>query len=572
MGRKRHLRARVGAALLAISGLPAAWSGSAVAADIDATAPYPASVRSVLTIPTPSLHALDPQVTVRPDGRQLLLWREWNERAKASSLYVSTRRSLTQPWRRMARLTTRLVSDVARIATGPDGTTAVLWKDGPKVAPSGVTYAGILRLRIMPPGGARWSRTYTIDDARHPHGIRDFAVTVAPDGDVTVVWLRSRPCGADGRQVCGSLSALTLERASGTLRNRRTLDAVADDLDITRSPDGSITAAWAKGLDFMAARLPAGAGAWSAPAQVSPSDWLGASGTARGHVQAGPDGRVLYVWELARTTRAEVQRDDLSAAVLDPATGKWSAPVVLADRGDDDGRYEPIVTLDPEGRFVVVAAVPTSSGTSLIAFTSADGVTWTRATVLARKAPDATYRFVATASGPPAILYAASNGRSERLWLIARDGAGPGWRPPIELSRNARAGMRGIEGRLLPYSGATGPDGTFIAAWEQRPFGVMSATVIRKRTPARVRLRLHRWTLRNRTHRLLEVRVASGFLRPRGQAVVTIDGSWRRRVKVRDGVGTVRLPRLGRGRHVATATFTGNRVLAPARARALTFR
>lgn len=132
MGRKRHLCARIGAALLAISGLASAWSGSAAAADIDATAPYPASVRSVLTIPTPSLHALDPQVTVRPDGRQLLLWREWDERAKASSLYVSTRRSLTQPWRRMARLTTRLVSDVARVATGPDGTTAVLWRTVPR--------------------------------------------------------------------------------------------------------------------------------------------------------------------------------------------------------------------------------------------------------------------------------------------------------------------------------------------------------------------------------------------------------------------------------------------------------
>jgi hypothetical protein len=511
-------------------------------------------------------------VTVRPDGRQLPLWQEWHERAKSSALYVSSRRSLTQPWRRMLRLSTRLGSDIARIVTGPDGTTAALWKDRPRVSPRArLTEAGVLRLRVMPPRGNRWSRVYTIDAARHPDGIRDFVAAVAPNGDVTVVWLRHRRCGAE-RLVCGSLNARTLERETGTLRGTRTLDAVMDDFAIARSPDGAITVAWSHGLDFMAARLPAGAGAWAAPAQVSPSDWVGAYGSGRAQVQAGSDGRVLYVWELARTTRAGVHRDDLSAAVFDPATGTWSAPVVLASGGDDSGRFEPIVTLDPDGRFVVVAAVPTPSGASLTAFTSADGVAWTSATVLGRKAPTATYRFVATAAGPPAILYAPSDRRSERLWLIARDGAGPAWRRPIELSGDARGGVWGIDGRLLPYSAATGRDGTFIAAWEQRPFGVASATAVRTRARARVRLGLHRWTERGRLVRMLEVRVTSGFLRPNGQAVVTVDGTWRRRVRIRDGVGIVRLPRLARGRHVATAAFAGNRVLAPARARTLVVR
>jgi len=557
-----------------------------------ASRPYP-SARTLLEIPTvvdnpavprPSGNAFSPFVTARPDGRQLLVWRDWDARARSGSLYVSSRTAANQPWRARKRIGERVGSEITRLLTGPDGTTAVAWLEGSPV-PAGITGASDtrVRLRVLPPRGARWSPAYTVGSARKPSRIENLQAVVGPNGDVTVAWLHSDACSQEESKtlVCTSLHARTLAQGARALGPSRALAQVqTDDIDITLSPDGSLTAGWANALDFFAARLPAGADGWSAATRVAPLDWLGASGTGRARLQANADGRVLYVWALAEIGASGPGHNDLSAVVFDPATGAWSPPVAIATTSGDLS-YRPIVTLDAEGRFLVVAGEAKPGGhAALTAYSSANGVGWSRATVLDRLLPNDTFQFVATASGPPAILHATPSGRSARLKLVVRDGIGPSWERPLTLSRNAVVGFSQTVGGTLPYSAATSRDNTFVAAWET-PLGIDSATTLHARTPARVLLRPRQAVGRRLTSRLtlagrvryLAIEVQSGFLRPNGHVVVTIDGRWRRHATVRNGHGTVMLPReIARGRHVASATFAGDRRTAPRRSKTIAFR
>ncbi len=304
--------------LVLAGGLSALASAPAVAA------PQGPWVLPAVDVSAPSQDAESPALAVGPDGTVTVVWTRDN--GTDDTLKVASRPpggAFGAP----VDLTSSGV-DAARpsIATGPDGTTIVVWvrDDGPNE---------IVQAATRTPGGIFQNLT-TLSEP--DQGADNPRIAFGPDGTATAVW----------RQATGSGSTVraATRPPGGTFGAAVDLSQPAPNTgpaQIAFGRDGTTTAVWRRldGSDWIAqaATRPPG-GSFGAAEDLSGS---GQSVEAGPSIAFAGDGTTTVVW-----TRSNGS-NNIAQAATRPAGGTFSTPVDLSAIGAS--AFFPGVTAAPDG-------------------------------------------------------------------------------------------------------------------------------------------------------------------------------------------------------------------------------
>jgi hypothetical protein len=295
---------------------------------LDATGP-------AVALSNPTEDALAPQVAVAPDGTATVAW----IRTDGNNFLVQARRidpggTPEESTKNLSR--TGQDAAAPRLDVGPDGTTTVVWKryDG---------WNYLVEERRLTPAGERLPAESTnilsevAGDAVEP------AVAAAPDGTATVAWTRYD--GSSLRVQVGRIDAAGAPLAATSTLSAEGQNAVQPQVAVASG--GAATVVWNRfdgahwviqGQRLSAAGVPEGA---VTALSGSTRD------AAEPQLAAGPDGRVIAVWERYDGANFIVQARRIDATGAPAAT-----TLNLSAAGRDAA--EPQVDVAPDGTATVL--------------------------------------------------------------------------------------------------------------------------------------------------------------------------------------------------------------------------
>ncbi|MGW4200700.1 FG-GAP repeat domain-containing protein [Streptomyces sp. NPDC004726] len=224
------------------------------------------------------------QILIAADGSLTVVWSENGpdhqaviavDKAPGTSRWSAPRRlSAPSSW-----------AGDARVGTGSDGRAVLVWTASE--AGGGPT---VMEAVVRPAGSTQWGPIEAVGPVDSPVTTQPL---VAPNGEITLVWVGFMPSG-------GYATLTSTRSAAGAWSAVRTLSTeyVPEQFDAEIGPDGTVHAGWvqnaAPGSDSgrifrHAARVN---GVWTAPTTLSRKP----SSVAIGQVAGGPQGRTTAVW------------------------------------------------------------------------------------------------------------------------------------------------------------------------------------------------------------------------------------------------------------------------------------
>ncbi|MEI7521554.1 MAG: hypothetical protein WCK40_09460 [Thermoleophilia bacterium] len=282
----------------------------------------------------------DPRVATGPDGTTAVAWknmREWNRVVQVRIQKPGASLGSTQT---LSSSTGDATED--RVAVGPQGQTVVAWAwntgDG-----------RVIQTRTRSAGSKRFAPTTTLS-ARGGDAI-DPQIAIAPDGTVTIAWERASASGASVIQV----STRRPGEHFGKLSQVSKSGGAATDVALGVDASGMVTTTWErvapKGVVIQARRGQAGQG--MGPITDLSTHGVHASDSDLG---VGPDGTVTVLWEFDSTARdlKIVQSRTL------PAGGTWASIETLSRRATS--RPDPTSAPDVDDPVIAVAGDGTATG------------------------------------------------------------------------------------------------------------------------------------------------------------------------------------------------------------------
>ena len=261
----------------------------------------PAASATTWNLPATDLSAAGgdyPQMAVGPDGTTTVVWtRDDGSRYVVQARTRAAGASAYGPVQDLTDVDRSGYFPQAQVAVAPDGAITVLWVRA--LSPSGFKIQG----RTRPAGASDYGPIQDLSDAGP--GFSRPEVAIAPDGTTTVVWsrntgtgyiveARTRPAGASDYGPVQDLS----DGVGG-----------AEKPQVAVARDGATTVVWnlaltgARGYLVQARTRPAGATAFGATEDLAEAVSVGFSP----QLVVAPDGTTTVVWELSDPPRVVVQ-------------------------------------------------------------------------------------------------------------------------------------------------------------------------------------------------------------------------------------------------------------------------
>jgi uncharacterized repeat protein (TIGR01451 family) len=305
----------------------------------------------------------------------------------------------------------------AQVAMGPTGDALAVW------ARSNGTNT-IVQAATKPTFSQAWSTPESLSAAGQNATVPQVAFDAS--GDAVAVWLRFNGANtivqAAGRPAGGSWS--TPEDLSGAGQ-----DATAPQ--VVMGPTGEVLVVWTRfnGTNkiIQAASRPTGAGAWSAPANLSEA------GQDAGVAQLAidPAGDAVAVWERSNGVNTIIQ------AAKRPAGGAWAPPTDLSEPGLNANGAS--VAIDAAGNAVAVWNRISGANTIMQASSAPAGSSWSTATDISEAGPSTGAGRVALRPGGEAIaVWRRNNGVSTVIETASRP-IGGSWSTPQTLSESGQS-------------------------------------------------------------------------------------------------------------------------------------
>ena len=410
------------APLVAISGLALVASPALAGTVAAPQGPWVRPPYGVSVFPAP---ADDPQLAAAPSGAVTFVWEGWDG---AHWQIRSRTRTPAGTFRSISTLSAAGADhEDPRIAVGPDGTTAVAWKNMRK-------WDRVVQVRTRRPNGA-FAQVQTLSSAAGD--ATEDRIAIGPQGQTVVAWAwdtgkgrviqaRIRPAGAKRFGTTATLSA-------------RGGDAI--DPQIAIAPDGTITIAWERavsGKSVIQARTRRATGGWRSLTQLSKT------GGAATDVMLGVDGTglVTAVWERATTRGVVIQaRQGQAGAAMGPIT-------TLSGRGVHASDSD--LGVGPDGTVTVLWEFDTTTRDMKIvqSRTLPPGAAWSPIETLTRRATSKDLPKSAPDVDDP-VVAVAPDGTATGMWKqVASNGqvrvqartrpAGGTWGAPVWLSASNR--------------------------------------------------------------------------------------------------------------------------------------
>src|SRR6185437_15313229 len=318
-----------------------------------------------------------------------LPWQSWGDRVDVDNS--------AQPW-------------LTRMMTGPDGLTSLAWGRRDNSRQESVM------VRLMARGSGRWGRVTTLATMFGPEnsftGLADVRVWVQPTGAVTVAWMYDFTVGHSDYV---PIYERTLSPRTGRWGHRVTVASNSDGVlfSLTGARDGELTACF---QDFVTTLAP-GASKWSALLDISVKGWTFELGGYDEAAVSNLDGTTVAAWSVYTSGGTAPQGYGLYVSVRQAGSSHWSAPTELDLTPDInfDGYYDPVLLLDGNDRFLLVAGHRLSpKKRSIIAYRSnSTGTAWTPTTI-------------GSSSALADPFGAFADGRGQALMIFQRGGDGPG--------------------------------------------------------------------------------------------------------------------------------------------------
>ncbi|MBY6307490.1 hypothetical protein [Streptomyces clavuligerus] len=230
----------------------------------------------------------DQQILVAADGSLTVVW---NENGPHTSAVMAVDKPAGAAGWTAPRALSAPSSEAHAVQAGqgPDGRSVLLWTSPADTVGGPDTMA----MTVREAGSTQWGPVETVAEV---HSAVTTRPLVAPNGEITVVWVDHRTIGFGTRAVTRS--------TAGAWSPVRTLstDYVPEQFDAEIGPDGTVHVGWVQeasptwdtGRVFRhAARVD---GVWTAPKTLSRTP----SAVAIGHVAGGAAGQAAGVWEETR--------------------------------------------------------------------------------------------------------------------------------------------------------------------------------------------------------------------------------------------------------------------------------
>ncbi len=283
---------------------------------------------SPLNLSSPGDDASDPQVALGPKGAGVSVWRRWD--GTHYQVQAATR-SANGHWNAPVTLS-RSVGDAAdaQVSMSAQGTAVAAWR---------VSEGTSSRVQAATLGAnGRWSAPVNLSKAGGDAW--DPQVALGSDGSAVAAWSRF-----DGTHYRVQVSSRT---AQGSWSSPTSLSPAGEDAwdpQLAMGAGGRAAAVWRRwdgANDRIQAVLRSPGGAWSIPESVSTSG----RNAHDPKVSLSPDGIVTAVW-----ARWDGSNDRVQAASWTPG-GTWSTPTTLSLGGQS--AEDPEVAAGPEGRATAV--------------------------------------------------------------------------------------------------------------------------------------------------------------------------------------------------------------------------
>jgi hypothetical protein len=293
--------------------------------------------------------------------------------------------------------------------------------------------------------------------ASSSHEAREPVVATNASGETAVLWqtrggiLAALRKGTTGRWQRSILPYNSPQRAQG--RPQVAIDAEGDVIAIA-----DVSLGYNAGTGVVAMVKPAGR-PWQGPVRLNGAPLGEGPGVeANPHLAADAKGDAVVVWSEMLWQGAPV-RSVVNAAVMQRASGSWSAPARLSEDG-----VLPRAAVDRAGDAMVVwrssalgSAHPLEAARGSAAV---PGGGWQRPEVAVPEPVGEDFQVALSDAGGAALTWmrASEWGDCPRALMASTRVAGSAWRPPVQLSAT---GACAIDARL-----AIGAHGTAVAAWE----------------------------------------------------------------------------------------------------------
>lgn len=282
----------------------------------------------------------DPRVAIGPDGTTAVAWknmRNWNR-----VVQVRTRKAGSRFGRVQSLSSPKGDATEDRIAIGPQGQTVVAWAWN-------TGHGRVIQTRTRAAGAKRFGATATLS-ARGGDAI-DPQIAIAPNGTVTIAWERATPNGVS------VIQARTRRPGKnyGSLRQLSKTGGAATDVMLGVDASGMVTAVWERvtsGRAVIQARRGQAGKGMGAITTLSRRG-VHASDSDLG---VGPDGTVTVLWEFDATTR---DMKIVQSRTLHPGSA-WSPIETLTKRATS--RPDPATAPDVDDPVIAVAADGTATG------------------------------------------------------------------------------------------------------------------------------------------------------------------------------------------------------------------
>lgn len=227
---------------------------------------------------------------------------------------------------------------------------------------------------------------------------------------------------------------------------------LAKDLDVVSS-NGRAVVAWERNDgtdDIIQARTSLNGGDWSTTANLS----LPLYNSGDVQLVANSNNLFMAVWE-----GDTGESDALTSVWASTSTNglDWSEPTVISEPGQHAQDFQ--VSVSSSGLFVVVWARSDGRNTIVQSTTSSDGINWSAVqdvSAAGRSAYDP--QVTISLSGLIVVGWERSDGATIRIQSRSSSD-GINWSPVVNISG---VGVNGVDVQLI-----VGPNGLFVAAWEQ---------------------------------------------------------------------------------------------------------
>lgn len=422
----------------------------------------------------------DRQPVLTSVGRMsTMVWADFVD-LSADKLYCAVQSTPWSGWSSPELLDAHLVNAMYRMVTGADGTTALVWLRRDDSAHQS------LRMRMKGPASDSWGPEMALASIATTQsvGVADMRVHVAPSGAVTTVW-------SESAYLFGPLTLYerTWDPVTRLLGDRRTIQSNSGGilLDLTGGPNGQLTLAFPGSPGYLVTSLEPGASSWSSPIDLDPGGWSYWHGSYIVRVKTNAAGTTLATFSQASTSFGGASRNSLYARIRPAGSDVWSEPILL-DSVDDMGFvFDPTLSLNADGGFLVLAGRRLTETTRAIVAYDIDssGNVLASTTVHPSGAWSEAFELAGDEHGRAVVLFDVGSrdyDRETSLYVTARTGLGAGWTAPRLLSDTARK-TENDSGGFMQHGGYWAPSasvsahGDLMVAWREKA-AVRSAALL----------------------------------------------------------------------------------------------